>query len=66
MKYLFGIGGGQHVDWHVCLEFKIHDLWVGAFWKQDGRCIDVWLCLVPTLPIHISWWSLSRETKEEV
>ncbi len=66
MKYLFGISGGKRVGWHVCLEFKIQDLWVGVFWRRDGCCVDVWICVLPTLPIHISWWSLSREPKEEV
>ena len=37
---------------HIRLEFKLEDLWVGAFWrKKDGR-FDVWVCILPTLPIH--------------
>ena len=44
-------------------EFKLQDMWIGVFWKvsrapndpQWGR-VDVWVCFVPTLPIHIWWW----------
>ena len=37
------------------LEFKLHDMWIGAYWRRSrcGRFTDVWLCLVPCLPIHI-------------
>lgn len=37
-------------------EFKLQDLWVGAFWKRRGNCVDLWLCLVPCLPLHICWY----------
>ncbi len=32
------------------LEFKKQDLWIGAYWDRD----NVWICLVPMFPIHIS------------
>lgn len=49
----------------IRLEFKIEDMWVGLFWRRKrwhgdpqsgGPCIqtDVWICLVPCLPIHIT------------
>jgi len=50
-----------HISWGI----KIEDLWVGAFWKEETRpfyysCMPehwrhVWICLLPCLPIHISW-----------
>ena len=44
----------------VRFEFKPQDLWVGAFWKSrayaGGRSTDVWLCLLPMFPLHVSWW----------
>lgn len=43
--------------WHCQLEFKLADLWIGAFWKTSGHCFDLWVCLMPCLPIHFSaWW----------
>lgn len=45
---------------HVELEWKLQDFWIGAFWKRTGNCIDLWVCLLPCVPLHISWW-WSRE-----
>lgn len=44
----------------AAIEWKPQDLWIGAFWKrttfQTGyRGVDLWLCLIPCLPLHI-WW----------
>ena len=47
--------------WGVALEWKPQDLWIGAFVRlgdfDDGRHrdIEVWVCLLPMLPIHV-WW----------
>jgi hypothetical protein len=45
----------------VRLEFKPEDMWVGAFWRvlhfpSGNREWNLWICLVPMLPIHIHWW----------
>jgi hypothetical protein len=49
----------------VRLEFKPADLWVGVFWKKSNAVVpstyggawmkrlDVWLCLLPCLPLHL-------------
>lgn len=52
--------------WRVRLEVKVEDMWVGAFWRKvtgpeiGGRESyvqwDVWICLLPCLPIHITRW----------
>jgi hypothetical protein len=48
----------------VWLKFEPRDLWVGVYWNVTGaqelpnplkRRIDVYICLVPMLPIHIRW-----------
>lgn len=51
----------------VCVEFKPEDFWIGAFWKITRvrhasagevyfvRRVDLWICLVPMLPIHFHW-----------
>lgn len=42
----------------VRVEFKLEDMWVGVFWRkwEFGRAIgiDIWICLVPCFPIHIT------------
>jgi hypothetical protein len=43
----------------VRIEFKLQDMWVGVFWKRDVdfitdlRELNIWICLIPCLPIHI-------------
>ena len=43
----------------IRLEFKPQDLWVGVFWKRGDeaagsrKSMDIWICLVPMLPIHL-------------
>jgi hypothetical protein len=41
---------------YVALEFKPQDLWIGAYWQTfDERAVDVWVCLVPMLPVHVRY-----------
>ena len=46
----------------ITLEFKLEDLWVGAFWKRQNVQItdhtichntDIWICIIPCFPLHI-------------
>ena len=45
----------------IGLEFKPQDLWMGAFWKRGDEAAgswqiaNVWVCLVPMLPIHLTY-----------
>jgi hypothetical protein len=41
----------------VALEWKLADLWIGAFWKRGEYELDIWVCLLPCLPIHITIFS---------
>ena len=37
------------------IEWKPQDCWVGVFWRRRPGSIgpfDVWVCIVPMLPIH--------------
>ncbi len=43
-------------DWNLQVEWKPQDCWIGLFWRRDGNCLDVWLCLLPMLPLHFSCW----------
>lgn len=50
--------------WILRLEFQPRDVWFGAYWERrphvspevderlHGR-IDVWVCVIPMLPLHI-------------
>jgi hypothetical protein len=44
----------------VRLEFKLQDFWIGVGWRQCAdspyRRTDVWICLLPCVPIHL-WWN---------
>jgi hypothetical protein len=41
----------------LALEWKLADLWVGAFWRNSRRenRFDLWVCVVPFLPIHFTY-----------
>ena len=56
-------------------EVKLADCWVGVFWRKaanyypddpfiENETLDVWLCLLPCLPIH-AMWSRQRDLLEE-
>lgn len=36
------------------LEFKLQDMWIGVYWKSVGHAVDVWVCLIPCVPIHFT------------
>jgi hypothetical protein len=66
----------RHVYWRlpryrrIRLEWKPEDLWVGLYWRYgDGRSVscehNIWLCIVPTLPIHITYWHEAEEGKRQ-
>lgn len=51
------------------VEWKLEDCWVGVFWKRSPPertllllglpslpRVDVWICLLPCLPLHVWWW----------
>lgn len=46
----------------MTLEFKLADLWIGAFWKQsitttpliDTKFLDIWVCFIPCFPVHLT------------
>lgn len=40
--------------WRVRFEWKPQDLWVGAFWKNNPFHFDLWICVLPCVPLHIS------------
>lgn len=47
----------MYLAWHrarIRWEWKPQDCWIGVFWRTSQGWRDVWICLLPMLPIHIS------------
>lgn len=49
---------------NIRVKFEPRDLWIGVYWNVTHRDllpsplwwrIDVYICLVPCLPIHFRW-----------
>lgn len=41
----------------VTHEFKLADLWVGLFYAKGPTGLNMWVCLLPCLPIHVKvYW----------
>jgi hypothetical protein len=51
----------------VRVEWKPEDLWVGAYWRRTqervwwSRRYDLWICLLPCLPLHVTWYRPGKE-----
>lgn len=45
----------EDVTFRWAFEFKPQDLWIGVFWKRIGNCLDVWICFLPCVPLHLAW-----------
>lgn len=43
------------VTYKARFEWKWADLWVGLFFKRAGNSVDIWLCMLPCIPLHIQW-----------
>ena len=39
----------------IKIEWKVQDLWIGAYWENRDYIFHLWICLVPCVPIHIKW-----------
>mgnify|MGYP001363769621 CR=1 FL=1 len=44
----------QFEGWFAHWEWKPQDLWVGVYWKSIGHAVDVWICFLPCIPLHIT------------
>lgn len=38
----------------VNLQFELRDLWVGVFWRRNGRFFHLYICLLPTVALHVT------------
>lgn len=43
----------------AALEWEPRDVWVGVYWRRSrGRgVLDVYVCVLPCLPIHLCLWN---------
>jgi hypothetical protein len=41
--------------WRGRFEFQPRDLWIGVYWKDDGLTLDVWICVLPCIPLHLQF-----------
>lgn len=57
----------------IQLKFEPRDLWIGAYWNLTKsieslyRRLDIYICIVPTLPIHLcfEWgWRIKMPDEE--
>ena len=50
----------------VTIEFKLQDLWIGAYWRYDKayQLQHLYICLIPCIPIHITFDRTRREAKK--
>lgn len=39
----------------IQIKFKKNDMWIGIFWVKSKHEFHAWICLIPCIPIHISW-----------
>lgn len=51
-------------DWNLQLEWNPRDCWIGVYWQREGNCVDVWICIIPMLPLHFSCWGERWGMKE--
>lgn len=58
-KLLFSTASGQpatDIAFRCGIEWKVQDLWIGASWRRMGNCVDLWVCFVPCVFIHLCWY----------
>lgn len=43
--------------WYIRPKFEIRDIWIGIYWKRFPAALDVYVCLLPCLPLnfYIQW-----------
>lgn len=39
----------------VWLHFEPRDIWIGVYWNQDDDFNEVYVCILPMLPVRFLW-----------
>lgn len=51
-------GWAKGFGWSLALKLDLRDVWVGVYWCPHPGRFDVYVCLLPCLPIHLCLWGL--------
>jgi hypothetical protein len=54
--------------WQLLTKFEPRDIWVGAYWKRYPCALEVYICVLPLLPIrvYVQWpFTNSGETVKD-
>lgn len=49
----------------VQLQWEPRDWWMGLFWRTTPLCVHVYVCIVPLIPLHITWTTRRRSCENE-
>lgn len=49
--------------WHFRWLFEPRDIWVGVYWKRFPAALDVYVCLLPMLPLNIYCQNMRPESE---
>lgn len=54
--------GWWYINGKLAIRFekKWQDVWVGAYWHRSIGGMDIWICILPTLPIHIRIFKVNQ------
>ena len=39
----------------IQIQVEAKDLWVGVFWDHTPLCFHVYACVIPMVPLHITY-----------
>ena len=55
---MVGVSGKRllFAGWNTQFVWRPRFLFLGAYWYRVGNCWDLYLCLIPCVPFHVSWW----------
>ena len=44
----------------IQFQFEPRDVWVGVFWRSTPLCMHLYVCLLPLVPLHVTWTTRRR------
>ena len=54
-------------DVQIWIHFEPRDMWFGVYWNKEQDYNEIYVCLVPMLPIRFLWAAeLTEETKKNL
>jgi hypothetical protein len=40
----------------IRVKFEPRDIWIGVYWNKPYYGLEVYICVVPCLPIKLQWY----------